>query len=130
MQSTDLKDMKNERANGHRINRNLFLRLNTWLVILAIAGLGVGIPALVLTYLALKQPEPGVLIETISDTNVLDLRRPLQDLSINFRGQDVQEQNLNLKIITINVLNNGEVDILINHYDYEDDWGIKFETGK
>ena len=130
MQSTDLKDMRNERANGHGIKRNLFLRLNTWLVILAIAGLGVGIPALVLTYLALKQPEPGVLIETISDTNVLDLRRPLQDLSINFRGQDVQEQNLNLKIITINVLNNGEVDILINHYDYEDDWGIKFENGE
>ena len=68
--------------------------------------------------------------ETISDTNVLDLHRPLQDLNIVFRGQDVQERNLNLRIVTVNVANAGEVDILPIHYDQEDHWGMKFENGE
>ena len=69
-------------------------------------------------------------IETISDTYLLDVRRPLQDLSIVFRGQNVQEHNLNLRIVTINVVNSGEVDILPTHYDLEDDWGVQFKDGE
>ena len=122
--------MRTERVNGHGGKRNFFLRLDNWTIILTIVSLGVGILGAVLAYFALRQPEPEVLFETISDTNVLDVRRPLQDLSINFRGQDVQEQNLNLRIMTINIVNSGEIDILPNHYDNDDDWGIKFNDGE
>ena len=69
-------------------------------------------------------------LETISETNILDVRRNLQDLSIVFRGQNVEEQNLNLRILTIEIANTGTIDILPVHYDVEDDWGIKFNAGE
>ena len=107
------------------------LRTSTfWVALIGLASLVVGLLGVVLTYIALKEPQPGVTFETISDTNVLDLRRPLQDLNIVFRGQNVQEQNLNLRIVTINVVNSGEVNILPGHYDHEDDWGLKFKDGE
>lgn len=92
--------------------------------------LAIGVLGILLTYASIQEPTPGVTLETISDTNVLDVRRPLQDLSIEFRGQDVQEQNLSLRILTINVVNSGEVDILPGHFDLEDDWGISFDRGE
>ena len=101
-----------------------------WLATLAVASLVVGTLSAALTYLALQQPEPGVAFETIGETNVLDPRRPLQDLNIVFRGQNVQEQNLNLRILTIRVANIGDVDILPSHYDQDDDWGMAFTNGK
>ena len=108
-----------------------FLRTPTfWLAIVAVASLLVGTLGATLTYLAQQQPEPGVAFETIGETNVLDLRRPLQDLDIVFRGQNVQEQNLNLRILTISVANVGDVDILPSHYDQDDDWGMEFTNGK
>ena len=107
-----------------------FLRLNFWVAVFAIASLPVAVVGVLLTYLTLNEPEPRVVFETISDTNVLDLHRPLQDLGIVFRGQNIHEQGLNLRIMTINVVNSGEVNILSGHYDQEDDWGMKFEGGE
>ena len=89
-------------------------------------GLAIGLIGL----LRLQESRPSVTIESISTTNVLDLRRALQDLTIEFRGRDVQEQNLNLRIVTINVANTGEVDILQSHYAEEIDWGIEFQSGE
>ena len=58
------------------------------------------------------------------------MRRTLDDLNVVFRGQDIEDQNLNLRILTINVANTGEVDILQGQYDSEDDWGMKFSSGE
>lgn len=110
--------------------RSLFRRLNSWQAVFTIVSLGIGILGILLTILTQRQPEPGVTFETISDTNVLDLHRPLQDLNIVFRGQNIQERNLHLRIVTINIVNSGEIDILPNHYDHEDDWGVNFKGGE
>ena len=126
----DFKDMRTDRGDEQARKGSLLRRLNFWLVLFAIASLAFTVIGALLTYLSLKEPEPGVTFETISDTNVLDLRRSLQDLNIVFRGQNVQEQNLNLRIVTINVVNSGELDILPNHYDHEDDWGMRFKNGE
>lgn len=83
-----------------------------------------------LSYLALQEPEPGVTIETISDTDVFDLHRPLRQLEIVFQDQNIEEQGLNLRIVTILVKNSGRVNILPIHYDQEDVWGIKFRHAK
>ncbi len=72
---------------------------------------------------------PELTFEIISETDVLDLHRPLDGLNIVFRGQDLQEQNLNLRIITINVENSGATHIRINDYD-DDDWGLNFQSGE
>ena len=116
-------------ADKHR-KRSLFRRFTSWQTLMAIASPVIALSGLLLAYLALQDPEPGLTFETISDTNVLDLRRPLQDLNIVFRGDNIQEQNLNLRILTINVVNSGEVDVLPIHYDYEDVWGMKFTNGE
>ena len=113
-----------------RPRRNPLRTLNFWLAVIAIASLIVGSLGAGLAYLALQQPDPEVAFETIGETNVLDLRRPLQDLDILFRGQNVQEQNLHLRILTINVANIGDVDILPAHYDHNDDWGMRFSDGE
>ncbi len=105
----------------------IFSKPTFWVALLSIVSLFVGILGVLLTYLALEEAKPAVTFETISDTNVLDLRRSLQDLSIVFRGQNVEEQNLNLRVMTINVVNTGKVDILPGHYDTDDDWGIQFK---
>ena len=101
-----------------------------WLASIAITSLAVGVLGALLAYLALKEPVPAVTFETISDTNILDLHRPLRDLNVVFRGQDIQEQNLNLRIMTINVINSGDLDILPSHYDPKDTWGIRFKDGE
>ena len=67
------------------------------------ASLAFGVLGIVLTavslFLTLREPETRVTFEIISATDVLDLRRSLKDLRIEFRGQDLQEQDLNLKVV-------------------------------
>ena len=122
--------MKTDLTEEHPRKRTVLRNPAFWLALSTIASLAVGVLSVLLAYLALKEPEPGVTFETISDTNVLDLRRPLLDLNIVFRGQNVQEQDLNLRIVTVNIVNSGEVDILASHYDHEDNWGMKFKNGE
>ena len=122
--------MRPELRDDQPRKRSLFRRLNSWQVLITIVSLGLGMLSVLLAFFALREPEPGVTFETVSDTNVLDLRRPLQDLNIVFRGQNVQERNLNLRIVTINIVNSGEVDILPTHFDREDDWGVHFKGGE
>ena len=108
-----------------KLRRLLSLRVlaNSALFVMAVLSLS-------LAYLAFQEPEPGVTFETVRETNVLDLHRPLEDLTIVFRGQDVQEQNLNLRIVTVNIANSGGTNILPTHFDSEVDWGMKFESGE
>lgn len=119
-----------EQRDQQKRERSLLRRLVSWQVLVPTASIAIGLLSLMVAFLALQEPVPGITYETISDSNVLDVRRPLQDLSIEFRGQDVQEQDLSLRILTINVVNSGEVDILPGQYDQEDDWGLKFNRGE
>ena len=97
------------------------------------AGLAFGVVGVILTvasiYLTLREPEARVTFKIISATDVLDLRRSLDDLRIEFRGQDLQEQDLNLKVVKISVENSGETHIRAG--DYSDaDWGIRVIDGQ
>jgi len=75
------------------------------------------------------EPKASISIVNISETNVLDIYEPLEDLSIYFKGEDIQEKNLGLRIYTFRVINDGGVNILQTHYDVDDIWGIKIENG-
>ena len=98
------------------------------------ASLLAGVVGVILTIVSiivtLQEPEPGVTFKAVGETNVLDVHRPLEDLTISFRGRDVEQQNLNLQIFTINVENSGETDILQAHYDEDGEWGITFSEGE
>lgn len=92
--------------------------------------IGLGVPSLLFAFFTWQEPKAGISFETIGSANVFDVHRPLQDLVILFGGQNIQERNLNLRIVTINVLNSGEVNILNDHYEQGDDWGVKFVDGE
>ncbi len=68
---------------------SLLRKFNFWLTIITIASLGIGVLSVFLTVLALREPTPAVEFEIISDTNVFDLRRSLDDLSVVFRNQEL-----------------------------------------
>ena len=97
------------------------------------ASLAFGVLGIVLTavslFLTLREPETRVTFEIISATDVLDLRRSLKDLRIEFRGEDLQDQDLNLKVVKINVANSGETHIRAGDYS-NIDWGIRVVGGQ
>jgi len=81
-------------------------------------------------YSYLNEPKPSILFEITNESNVLDLHKPLDNLTIYFEEEDIQKNNLNLRIITIQISNNGEVDILQSYYDQNIQWGFKINNGK
>jgi hypothetical protein len=81
-------------------------------------------------YSIFHETKPHISFEITNEANVLDVRKPLKDLSISFQGEDIQEKNLNLRIFTIRIENSGQVDILQNHYDQGDVWGFEVLGGK
>ena len=99
-------------------------------IVITSVGMAATITAIAFTNGIFTETGPGVTFEIVRETHVLDVKRPLEDLSIVFRGQNVQEHNLNLRIVTINVENSGETDILQSHYDSDDDWGIHITGGE
>lgn len=81
-------------------------------------------------YLQLYEKKPCISYEVKSETNVLDVRKPLKELSILFKGEDIQTNNLNLRIYTIRIENIGQVNILPDQYDANIPWGFQIENGK
>ena len=122
--------MRTEHTADRNLRGNAPFKYLSWQTVLTVLSLMIAVVSVVLAYLALMEPESAVTIEKLSDTNVFDIRRPLEDLDIVFRGQDVEERNLNLRIVTVNVVNSGGTSILPDHYDREDDWGVQFKDGE
>jgi hypothetical protein len=76
------------------------------------------------------EDKPNISVQITNEANVLDVHEPVKDLSVLFQGEDIQQNNLNLRILTVRVTNNGQVDILQNYYDEDDIWGLQLENGK
>jgi hypothetical protein len=74
-------------------------------------------------YITLREKAPSITYET-SEYNVLDVHRPLKDLSVLFRGQDIQSKKLNLRIYSISVRNDGELNIRQTDFDQSKPWGL------
>lgn len=96
-------------------------------LVLAVIGVFVGVVGL---YAVFHESRPIISVISINETNVLDVHKPLEGLTISFQGEDIEEENLNLRILTIRVENSGDVDILQNYYDRDDIWGIQVQNGE
>lgn len=81
-------------------------------------------------YTYFHEPKPSLLFEIINESNVLDVHKSLENLTIFFDNENIQKKNLNLRIITIQISNNGEVDILQSYYDQKIKWGFSVNKGK
>lgn len=80
-------------------------------------------------YLSLREKATKLTYE-VSDYNVLDVHRPLKDLSVLFRGQDIQEKRLNLRVYSINVRNDGDTDIRQTDFDQTMPWGLSLTNAR
>lgn len=81
-------------------------------------------------YTYYHEKKPNLLFEIINESNVLDVHKELDNLTIYFDNEDIRKKNLNLRIITVQISNNGEIDILQSHYDQKIEWGFKVSNGK
>ena len=78
----------------------------------------------------LSEPDPKLTYEILRETDVLDVRTPVEDLQITFQNEDIQGENLNLRIYAMRVINNGEVDILQTQFDQDQAWGLQVDGGR
>ena len=81
-------------------------------------------------YSVVHEKKSNISYEIINEVNVLDVRKPLKDLKISFQEEDIQKENLNLRIFSVRVENNGEVDILQSQYDASEVWGIQVQNAR
>ncbi len=81
-------------------------------------------------YYVFYTPQPEISYIILSDFNVVDLRKPLKDLKILFQDEDIQKNNMNLKIYSLKISNSGKKNILETHYASDENWGIKITDGK
>ena len=81
-------------------------------------------------YYRFYTPQPKITYTILSDSNIVDLHKPLEDLKILFQNEDIQKNNLNLKIFSLKISNSGMKNILETHYASDEDWGIEITEGK
>lgn len=75
------------------------------------------------------EKEPNITLEIVSESNVVDVYEPVEDLTVSFRGEDILKNNKNLRIFTICIANSGK-DVLSIHYNKNDMWGFRVENGE
>ena len=78
----------------------------------------------------LSEPDPKLTYEILRETDVLDVRTPVEDLQITFQNEDIQGENLNLRNYAMRVINNGEVNILQAQFDQDQAWGLEVVDGR
>jgi len=81
-------------------------------------------------YYVFYTPQPKITYTILSDSNIVDLHKPLEDLKILFQNEDIQKNNLNLKIYTLKISNSGTKNILETYYASDENWGIKITEGR
>lgn len=105
--------------------KNYFDEVN-WTIVGVILALFFGLFTVYVNY----AEYPNITFDVVNDANVLDVHKPLNGLDIYFQGDDIQQSNLNLRIISVKIENTGNVDILQNFYDRTDIFGLKINDGQ
>ena len=81
-------------------------------------------------YFGLHERRPSVSVQVASQFDILDVRQPLQDLSILFQGNDIQRANQNLRTLHVRFANDGDADLLQSQYDQSGAWGLNLRGGR
>lgn len=108
--------------------KNLFKRIlallkRTWQVIVIIS--------IVLTiYAYYHERKPNIEYTILSDSNVFNSGKSVDNLEINIQGRKINKDELNLRIFTIKIENNGGASVLSNFYDNDLAWGFQIKNGE
>jgi nicotinic acid phosphoribosyltransferase len=65
----------------------------------------------------------------LSDTNLVDVKSPLNDLQVLYKGKDLIRENLRLHLYRMQIQNTGNTVILKDYFDDNDLWGIRVDSG-
>lgn len=76
------------------------------------------------------EKKPSIMFDVVSEANVLDIKEKVSELEIVFKGVDINKSDLNLRIVTLKISNDGGVDIRPGDYDNSMPWGFKIDSGK
>jgi len=90
----------------------------------SLLGALIGMASLLLTYQAARDKHARLTFSLTNEANIYNLHSHLAGLQILFLGADLEKENLNLRILTIQLQNVGGTDILQSHYDSVEPWGV------
>ena len=77
-----------------------------------------------------RDRKPKLRFEVVSNTNVLDVREDLGKLEILYDGLDIKKSKQSLRVVVVRVVNPGETDILMGHYDERVPLGFTVSNGE
>ncbi len=81
-------------------------------------------------YLTAHEKKPDVVFQIKAESNILDVHKPIKDLTISFRGNNINTSNKNLKFYLITLKNSGDKDIVQSDFDANQTWGLRFENSE
>lgn len=81
-------------------------------------------------YTIFHRDKPNISYELINEIDVLDINKPVKDLTILFQEKDIYKEDFNLRIFTLMIKNDGDIEILHSRYDRNDIWGIGIKDGR
>jgi len=73
---------------------------------------------------------PSIVVEVISDANVLDVKEEINELKVFYGDVDIKSLNQTLSVLFLRVRNNGGAPILNGYYDKKYPFNITLEEGK
>jgi len=79
--------------------------------------------------LAIDFKKTEVHMFLLGDTNLVDVKSPLNDLEILYNGKDLIKEHLNLHLYRVQVQNTGNTILLKDAFDNNDLWGIRVSSG-
>lgn len=93
-------------------------------------GALLGIVGTILSMVGLREKQAAINVDIQIEQNVLDVNARLEDVQVTYKGQDIAQQRLNLRILQLRIENSGDVDILQSAYDRDDVFGIRIGGGR
>ena len=78
----------------------------------------------------IRDRRPDLKFEVVSNTSVLDVREELGKLEIFYDGLDIMKSKQSLRVVVVRVVNPGETDILMGHYDERVPLGFTVSNGE
>lgn len=98
-----------------------------WAAISFWTGVIIGLMGIYLTLYYEKRP--NLVYEITSNATILDIREELNKLDIYFDGRNIKHSNQTLSVLTLKIINNGQTDILENHFDSVVPFGFVVPNG-
>ena len=77
-----------------------------------------------------KENKPDLNYIITANTSVLDIREKLGSLDVLYHGESLSKNKKDLRLITFEVINQGDTAILSNFYDSNDPVGFSIIDGK